>query len=160
MIAIIPDDLPFQFNDEIIIPDNSSDLQNFIETLWNKIYNNNEIDKIDLYNKAAIKYNEQVKFDAVTIINNLKNQKMATKKVAKKAVKKIAKKAVKKSVPQKKSSIVKEKKPSQKSKIVELAEKGKTIDEIAEITGFKKTNVSWYFYKLKLGKSNEHTDKG
>jgi hypothetical protein len=45
-----------------------------------------------------------------------------------------------------------EKKVSQKTQIVELAEQGKTIDQIVEATGIKKANVQWYFSKLKLGK--------
>lgn len=45
-----------------------------------------------------------------------------------------------------------EKKLSQKFRIVKLAEEGKTIDEIVELSGIKKANVQWYFSKLKLGK--------
>jgi len=40
---------------------------------------------------------------------------------------------------------------TQKETIVELAAKGKTIDQIVELTGFIKTNVSWYFSRLQLG---------
>ena len=171
MIVLIPKDAPYAFikdeNDNIIIPDISVELQSFTGTLWDEIHNENNYnyDKIELYNEAAQKYNKQIKFQAITIINNFKNQKMATTKkaVKKSAPKKATKKIVTKSAPAKKSVPVKpvetkEKKVSQKSQIVELAAKGKTIDEIAEITGIKKTNVSWYFYKLKLGKLNEYTN--
>lgn len=158
MIAIIPNDKAFVFktndNNEIIIPDNLVDLQNFIDTLWDKISNENEILKIELYNKAAKIYNEKAKFQAITIIHNFKQQKMATtKKAAKKTAPKKAVPNLKKitTLPEKETP-VKEKKPSQKDQIVLLADEGKTIDEIAEATGIKKTNVSWYFSKLKLSK--------
>ena len=66
------------------------------------------------------------------------------------------KKAAKKSAPKKsapnKAAKTGEKKVSQKTQIVELAGKGKSIDQIVEITGIKKANVQWYFSKLKLGK--------
>ena len=77
---------------------------------------------------------------------------MATKKAAvKKAAPKkaAAKKAAAKKTPAKKTG---EKKVSQKTQIVELAAKGKTIDQIVEATGIQKANVQWYFSKLKLGK--------
>lgn len=153
-IAIIPEDKPWKFvaNDDgdIIIPDNMADLQNFLDALWTKIFENNERDKIKLYNAAAEKYNKQAGFQAITTINNfLKQKKMATKKTAAK------KAAAKKAQIVKKSKTIDEtpvKKVSQKTQIVELAEKGKTINEIVEVTGIKKANVQWYFSKLKLGK--------
>jgi len=153
IIAHIPEDKPWKFvtNDDgqVIIPDNMVDLQNFLETLWNRIFENNEQEQIKLYNKAAEKYNKQAKFQAITIIDNFQKQKeMATKKAA-------AKKAAPKKAPVKKAATPKadgEKKVSQKTQIVELANQGKTIDEIVEATGIKKANVQWYFSKLKLGK--------
>jgi len=45
-----------------------------------------------------------------------------------------------------------EKKKTQKELIVELAEDGKSIDEVVEATGIKKTNVQWYFSKLGYSK--------
>lgn len=163
IIAHIPEDKPWKFvtNDDgqVIIPDNMVDLQNFLETLWNRIFENNEQEQIKLYNKAAEKYNKQAKFQAITIIDNFQKQKeMATKKAAaKKAAPKkaAAKKAAAKKAPVKKAATPKadgEKKVSQKTQIVELANQGKTIDEIVEATGIKKANVQWYFSKLKLGK--------
>lgn len=44
------------------------------------------------------------------------------------------------------------KKVTQKEQIVALAEKGKSIDQIEELTGLKRSNISWYFSKLNLGK--------
>lgn len=168
IIAHIPEDKPWKFvtNDDgqVIIPDNMVDLQNFLETLWNRIFENNEQEQIKLYNQAAVKYNKAVGFQAITIIDNFKKQKqiMATKKAAaekkaatkKATAKKVAVKAVSKKAVPKKAEPKKDgkKKVSQKVIVAELADKGLTIDQIVEQTGIKKTNVSWYFSKLKLGK--------
>lgn len=160
-IAYIKEEKQWKFvtadNGHVIVPDNMMDLQRFLQTLWDKIFEEDEQDKIRLYNQAAKKYNDAARFQAITIIDNFQKQKeMATKKKAA-AKKAAAKPATKKSAIVKKTVSAKnengtEKKVSQKSQIVDLAEQGKTIDEITELTGIKKSNVQWYFSKLKLGK--------
>lgn len=141
-------------NNKIVIPNNMVDLQDFTQALWDKIFDNEETNLIPTYNLAAEKYNDQAGWEVLITIKNYKE--MATKKAA-------ADKAVtKKATPVKKAAVSTVEKtlakvktvgaPSQKSQIVKLAEKGKTIDQIVEATGIKKANVSWYFSKLKLGK--------
>jgi hypothetical protein len=147
---------------EILIPHNQVELQEFTAVLWDKITIDNDHTQIQTYNQAAEKYNKQAGWEALIIIHNLKQIKMATVKkaapkkvvVKKAASKKVVKKAVAK-VSTVDATLAKVKTvgaPSQKTQIVELAEKGKTVDEIVAATGIKKTNVAWYFSKLKLGK--------
>lgn len=144
--------MKFKYNDEeqVIIPTNAVELQEFCQELWEDIFENNQTDHIALYNTAAKQYNSKIRPDTMELIINFKKQQqdMATKKKA--AVKKSApKKAAAKKVAAKKTG---DKKVSQKTQIVELAAKGKTIDQIVEATGIQKANVQWYFSKLKLGK--------
>lgn len=133
------------------LPENKgTDLSDFLGDLWEKIFDAEKPNKalIEVYNKGAKIFNDDVKRESLLIITNFKNQKdqiMATKKKAAK------KSAPKKSAPNK-AAKTGEKKVSQKTQIVELAGKGKSIDQIVEITGIKKANVQWYFSKLKLGK--------
>lgn len=144
----------FHDEQEIIIPNNLVDLQEFLADLWENIFDNDQTDKIDLYNTAAKKYNKAVSRDIMELITNFKKQKnMATKKAA---VKKAApKKAAKKAAPKKAAAkkVAGEKKESQKEIIVRLNSKaggGMNVDEIVAETGIKKTNVQWYFSKLGL----------
>ena len=139
----------FHDEEEIVIPKNAVELADFLSDLWEDIFENDQTDKIELYNQAAKQYNTEVRNNIMELIINFKNQKnMATKKAA------VKKTATKKAAPAKKAAVKKtgEKKVSQKTQIVELAAKGKSIDQIVEITGIQKANVQWYFSKLKLGK--------
>lgn len=149
----------FHDEQEIVIPDNLVDLQDFLADLWEKIFEDNQVDKIDLYNTAAKKYNKAVSRDIMELITNFKKQKnMATKKAAaKKAAPKKAvaakKAAPKKATTKKATTAPGEKKESQKEIIVRLNSKaggGMNVDEIVAETGIKKTNVQWYFSKLGL----------
>jgi glutamyl-tRNA reductase len=150
-------------DNEIIIPVNIVELQEFCQNYWELIFEKNEHQHVKIYNEAARQYNNYMQKYTMKIISNLKQQiqmeneekvvaakkaakKAAPKKVAKKAVKKVAKKAAKKTAKVAGA-------PSQKTQIVELAGKGKTIDQIVEATKIPKANVAWYFSKLQLGKS-------
>ncbi len=50
----------FHDDEEITIPDNLVELQDFLSDLWEKIFDNDQTDKIALYNTAAKKYNKAV----------------------------------------------------------------------------------------------------
>ena len=141
-------------SNDIEVPENLVELQEFCDDLWNKIFELNQKELIMLYNEAAEKYNKKVKSPILIVINS---KTMATAKKA--ATKKAApKKVTKKAAPKKATAKAKAapvdgeapKKVSQKIIIAELAEQGFTIDEIVAETGIKKGNVHWYFSKLKL----------
>jgi len=79
-------------NEQFIIPNNLAELQQLTQDLWHKIFFENDISQIPIYNEAAEKYNKQAKFVAITIIDNFKKQQqMATKKEVAATTKKSAK---------------------------------------------------------------------
>jgi hypothetical protein len=150
-------------NNDLEYPKTQIERQSFLNTCWELIFDTEEKPYLGLiphYNKVAEAYNKEAKSPIMVIINNQIQSKMATAKkaAAKKAAPKkaAAKKAAPKKTVVKKATKVNadngEKPKTQKQIIVELAEKGHTIDEIAEISGIQKPNVSSTYSRLKLGK--------
>lgn len=163
-------------NGDMVIPETQGEKQDFLQTLWGRIFGEgNEFDLVPIYNRAAEAYNKTAGQVIMLIINNnVKQKTMAEKKAAAKkavpkkaaikkgAVKKVAEKkpaakkvAPKKAAPKKAEGVPAEgKKETQKEIIVRLHGEGKTINEIVEISGIQKPNVSYYFSKLKLNKKD------
>lgn len=167
----------FQYDDKgkVVYPtEYLADMQEFLEAAFEKADAEQSKEWLAIFNEGAKRYNKKAGKDIYQIfssLNHLKSAIMATSKKATAAKSADAKKAAapkkaagKKAAAPKKAASKKaqpDKKPrtkaasgdkplTQKEQIVLLADQGKTINEIVELTGFKKNNVAWYFSKLKL----------
>jgi len=148
----------FDDDDQIIYPESQGERQEFLEVLYDVLNGDKEAedyflgdydqkDLIRVYNSVVDLYNKEAKS---SIYSHFNKSNMATKKKA--AAKKNA--AAKKAAPKPKKNGEK----SQKQQIVELAEKGYTVDQIVEKTGIQKPNVSSIYSRLGLKKHAKKED--
>jgi len=152
--------------EEVVIPNDLVDLQEFLENLWSDIFDKHERAKIPLYNQAANKYNAKRGWTVMSLVTNYKAQKEQASlynsnmekldAASKKAVKEASKVQIKikpakptKSDKPKKERSDKEPTTGKGGEIMKLARAGKSIDEIAK-AGYNKTSVAWYFSKFKI----------
>lgn len=67
------------------LPENQLELANYLEKLWNDIFERNAIDKINLYNEGAQKYNKAASAYIMELITNFQKQKQKQKQMATKS---------------------------------------------------------------------------
>lgn len=159
---------------EIEIPSNQADLQDFLADLWETIFKEDKPQLIRQYNEAARKYNAAAKFQAITLIFDFKKQQKMAKDAAAQGATEVKKVVAKKSKADKQAELaakaeapkvekpakeVKEKLESQKEFVARMADQGKNVKEIVEASTdtanfrqpISQTNVAWYYSRLGYG---------